>query len=423
MRSLKWLLVALGGLAALLLLAVLAITLLVDPNRYRGTIEARFAQATGRELKLDGDIGLDFFPWLSLTTGEAHLTNPPGFETGALASWREAQIGARLWPLLRGRLEVGRVRFVGLDATLVRRADGSHNWQFGRADGTSTSANTRPPRIAGLELRDSRIAYVDERTGSRWQLDPLDLTAAPLLDPEDPTKIEAKFVATTNARAESFDTKMTLSAALGPPVTIEEVELQVRASGGDLSSDGLGGFVRTKRLVFDPEAGRFEGRVLEAGLDEARFTIDLDAAQLDPLEFAGSLEIEPFAPKPLFEAAGVELPPMRGPRALEQLEGRAGFRSTDAAGLVIDGIVVKLDDTNFSGQLSRAPGEDAPIVVKLDADQLDMGRYRRPEDSPGEPFHFPAAWLEALPLSGTLDIGEATLDATRARGVQVRFEP
>lgn len=423
MRSLKWLFVALGGLAILLGLAVLAITLLVDPNRYRGTIEAQFARATGRELKLEGDIGLDFFPWLSLTTGHAHLANPPGFETSTLASWREAQIGVRLWPLLRGRLEVGRVRFVGLDATFVRRADGSHNWQFGQGGGSSAATGSRPPRIAGLELRDSRLAYVDERTGSRWQLEPLDFTAAPLLDPDDPTKIEAKFVATTNARPEAFDAKLVLRAALGPPVTIEDLELRVRASGGSLSPDGLDGFVRTERLVFDPQSGQFEGLDLTAGLDEARSTIRLDAARLEPIEIAGSLEIEPFGPKSLFEAAGLELPPMRGPRALEQFEGRAGFRFAEAAGLVIDGIAVKLDDTNLRGELSRAPGEDAPIVVRLDADRLDMGRYRRPEDAPGEPFRFPASWLEALPLSGTLDIGEATLDAARARGIQVRFEP
>lgn len=421
MRSLKWLIVAFGGLAAFLLLAVLAITLFVDPNRYRGTIEAQFARATGRELKLEGDIGLGFFPWLSLTTGEAHLANPPGFESDSLASWREAQVGARLWPLLRGRLEVGRVRFVGLDATFVRRADGSHNWQFGKTGGAGPG--TRPPRIAGLELRDSRLAYVDERSGSRWRLESLDLTAAPLLDPDDPTNIEAAFVATTSARAESFETKLTLRAAPGPPVTIEDVELRVRASGGSLPADGLDGFVRTERLVFDPQAGQFESLVLEAGLDEARFAIQLDAAQLDPVEIAGSLGIEPFAPKSLVEAAGVELPPMRGPRALEHLEGRAGFRSTESTGFVIDGIAVKLDDTNFSGQLSRAPGDGAPIVVKLEADKLDLGRYRRPEDAPGEPFRFPASWLEALPLSGTLDIGEAMLDVTRARGVQVRFEP
>lgn len=423
MRTLKWLIVALGGLVALLLGVILAITLLVDPNRYRGTIETQFARATGRELKLEGDIGLDFFPWLSLSTGQAHLANPPGFDGDRLASWREAQIGARLWPLLRGRLEVGRVRFVGLDATFVRRADGSHNWQFGQADAAGAGTGTRPPRIAGLELRDSRLVYVDERTGERWQFQPLDLTAAPLLDPDEPARIDAQFVATTSARAESFDTKLTLSAALGPPVTIEDIELRVRASGGGLSPDGLDAFVRTERLVFDPQAGQFESLVLDAGLDEARFAIRLDAAQFEPLEIAGDLEIEPFAPKPLLEAAGIEMPPMRGPRALEHLEGRAGFRYTEAAGLVIDGIALNLDDTHFSGQLARASGESAPFVVKLGADRLDLGRYRRPEDAPGEPFRFPASALAGLPLSGTLDIGEATLDDTRARGVQLRFEP
>ena len=50
-----------------------------------------------------------FFPWLALRTGEGRFGNAPGFGPEPMATWRSAQLGVRLFPLLRGELVVDRV--------------------------------------------------------------------------------------------------------------------------------------------------------------------------------------------------------------------------------------------------------------------------------------------------------------------------
>ena len=60
MRFIKWFSWAVAGLFVLILLGVLALVWVVDPNGFKPTIEARVKQATGRDFKLVGDIELGF---------------------------------------------------------------------------------------------------------------------------------------------------------------------------------------------------------------------------------------------------------------------------------------------------------------------------------------------------------------------------
>jgi AsmA protein len=81
---------------------------------------------------------------LSVRVGAASLANPAGFEGASLLSVKQANIGARLLPLLDGRLELDRIRLDGLDVQLHRLADGRANW-----DGLgATAAKSRSTRRA-----------------------------------------------------------------------------------------------------------------------------------------------------------------------------------------------------------------------------------------------------------------------------------
>ena len=101
-RPLKWVSLGLGALVALVVLGVLVIVWLVDPNSFKSQIEAAVRDRTGREFTLVGDIELGFFPWLSLRTGEGRFGSPPGFGPEPMVSWKSARLGVKLFPLLRG---------------------------------------------------------------------------------------------------------------------------------------------------------------------------------------------------------------------------------------------------------------------------------------------------------------------------------
>ncbi|MDB6085412.1 MAG: AsmA family protein, partial [Gammaproteobacteria bacterium] len=71
MRTGKTLGMIIGGLIALMVIALLAVWLLVNPNDYKPRIAAAVKDATGRELVLQGDIKLSVFPWIALELGPA----------------------------------------------------------------------------------------------------------------------------------------------------------------------------------------------------------------------------------------------------------------------------------------------------------------------------------------------------------------
>src|ERR1700737_833070 len=147
MRTGKILGAVVGGLAVLLVAALLAVWLLVNPNDYKPRIAAAVRDATGRELVLQGDIKLSVFPWIALELGPASLGNPPGFSEQPFLSFKHAAVRARLLPLLAKRLEVGRVEVDGLDLRLLKNAEGKGNWEgFGRS---APAADAAKAPVAG----------------------------------------------------------------------------------------------------------------------------------------------------------------------------------------------------------------------------------------------------------------------------------
>jgi len=52
----------------LLVIVLLAVRALVNPNDYKDRIARMVKHSTGRELALPGDITLSVFPWIALVT-------------------------------------------------------------------------------------------------------------------------------------------------------------------------------------------------------------------------------------------------------------------------------------------------------------------------------------------------------------------
>ena len=159
----KWVSLGLGALVALVVLGVLVVVWLVDPNSFKSQIEAAVRDRTGREFTLVGDIELGFFPWLSLRTGEGRFGSPAGFGPEPLVSWKSAQLGVKLIPLLRGDVIADRIFLSGADLRLVRHADGSANWLgLGGAEPADPGAKPTQLNVDGLEIENSRLLFIDE---------------------------------------------------------------------------------------------------------------------------------------------------------------------------------------------------------------------------------------------------------------------
>lgn len=433
MRIAKWLLIGSGALLAALVLAALVLTQLVDPGRYKGVIERQVAAATGREFRLTGDIDLAFFPWLALTTGAAELPAPAGFDDPRFLAWREAHVGVRLLPLLRGELVVDRIRLVGLEAWLVRQADGRVNWAFDAATDGATPQAARGegssvldslPDIAGIELRESRIAYVDVAAGSQLRLDDLRLDVEPVRA-GTPMRISAAAVVSKTELAERLSFELDARATPGPPVLIENAKLEGRLLGGRrFAAEGVPWQFAAPRLRYDAASGALDVPEWRLGFDQARIAGALSATLGDSPAAEGRLELAPVSLRATLAAAGVQLPPTRDRAAYGRASMAAGLRLSDGM-LQIEPLDIQLDDTHLTGRVTRDAGEGDEAVIRfaLHADRMDLDRYLKPEDAPSEPFVFPAAALKALRAEGTLEIDEGVLGGARLRGIRLGAEP
>jgi AsmA protein len=385
-RVLKWVSIGLGSLVALVVIGVLVVVWLVDPNRFKPRIESAVKDATGREFTLVGDIELGFFPWLALRAGEGRFGNAPGFE-GPMISWKRAQLGAKLFPLLRGELVADRVRLSGVDLRLVRHADGKANWEGigSQQPGAAKSGDTKF-HIDGVELDDSRISFIDEAaprsievTGFHFETDEI--------EPGQPF--------TDTGIAGTLHMQGFAPAGVPFKVSVPRAEL-----AKDFSSLAVKSFAATFGVL------EIEGGVQGTLGDAPRL--------------AGRIETNEFDPRTLFAAVGIGVPRTADPQAL----GRAAVKGEwklDAGAIALDPISLRLDDSRFHGKFQRAPGEDPVAAFELAGDALDIGRYVPPPDPNSEPFRLPTAMLKALKFGGTITLGEANYADTKMKGVTLRL--
>ncbi|MFO1426391.1 MAG: AsmA family protein [Steroidobacteraceae bacterium] len=418
MRVLRILALVLGAVVAVLALALLAIWLFVDPNDYKDRIAQGVRSATGRELTIDGRIGLSVFPWLALTVERARLGNPPGFEgSEPFAAVERAALRVRVLPLLHRELQVGRVELDGLDLRLRRNDAGKGNWEDfgGEQRGDTAPANGTSPtaiELSGIRLTHGRIAFEE-------------LLAQDL-------DVEAGRVAPAAA------TPVKLSLNLR---TAKDAPLRDVAGGFELLADTAADRYRFSGLALQgklpaaegatAQAWSFAAPVLELDLGaqtlaaarfESRFGLAALSGSLagerivDAPVVRGEFDLAPLALRELLSQLGIQPPATKDAGVLAKLAARGAFEYSGDL-LRTRKLAVQLDDSKIEGSLALnldSGAKDFDIAI----DRIDIDRYLPPPSAAptakAEPFQLPADSLKALRAKGTLAIGE-----TRINGVQL----
>jgi len=371
----------------LALLGVLVVVWLVDPNVFKPRIEAAVRDATGRDFALSGDIELGFFPWLALRAGEGRFGNAPGFGPEPMVTWKGAQLGAKLFPLLRGELVADRVRIEGADVRLVRRADGVANWE-GIGGNQPADPNAKPMelRIDGVAIKDSRISYLDETVSRRVEVAAFNLTTDEIAPGEPFTGSEIAGV----LHMDGF-------VPAGVPFRLEVPQA---ALPKDFSSVE----VKTYTVAF----GAFEAKGAVSG------TLG------EQPKLAGALETNEFDPRALLTSIGIEAPKTTDPQALGALRFKGSW-VFDAGAIGLDPIALTMDDTHFTGDFRRGAGGDPVGEFALRGDTLNISRYIPPTDPASEPFVLPTEMLKDLEFHGVFELEQATYDDIVMKGVTLRL--
>ena len=159
----KKVLFVLGGGAVALVLAVVVFALTFDINSYRPRIEAAASGATGLEVRINGKMGLSFFPF-GVSAKDIHVAN----KGGEIISLENLKLGAELMPLLKKHLKVTSCELVKPAVTIVKDADGKYNFESDEKKSTKGQPGAAFS-LNEIKLSKGVIVYLNKKTGEKTE--------------------------------------------------------------------------------------------------------------------------------------------------------------------------------------------------------------------------------------------------------------
>jgi AsmA protein len=354
----RWVLLIGGGLIAAALIGAGLLAYLVLRLDVRGEIERNVEAATGRDMTINGNVGVSYWPVLGLRARDVTLSNVEGGRAPSFIVADEIDIGVELRPLLDRQVNVRRLVFQRARIALEVDAEGKPNWilEPRRGEGPPPPDPHEPPvDVTRTTLREVRtingeVSYFDARRNSGWVIGDVDIrTAITALDRpmrvegsvlynEKPIEIDAS-VARPGAAARGELTQISLrlqsellEAEFAGQTVAKSGELAgtVRASGPSLrqlaswtgtplqNAVGFETFAVTGRLIVGDGAFAFSNAGFQ--VDQVRGRGDFRLSELRERPYlSGRLELFDFDLNPYLSG---EAPPVTD---VEQVEVAAAM--------------------------------------------------------------------------------------------------
>lgn len=181
--------------AALLIVvlgAIAALVILVNPNQFKPLLVEQTKKQTGLDLVIEGDIGWQFFPSIGFELGKTELKNPSGFSSPNLFKVDSVGIDVSVMPLFDKQLQIGNIRLDGAEVHLETLKDGRSNLDSLTKAQASTPSNdakeTAPAaetptandsvsaaqdwsiNLAGVSINNALLEIQDRKAGTQTKL-------------------------------------------------------------------------------------------------------------------------------------------------------------------------------------------------------------------------------------------------------------
>ncbi len=393
---LRKLLLILGLMVALVVVLAIAAVVLIDPDDYRDEIAGRASETLGREVRLDGPMSLKLFPWLALEISDVRVGNPADFgEAAPLAEIGRAIASVRVWPLIRGELELGAITLADAELNLVTNRDGESNLDGLMAEPAADQPAAEPDlsRLVLGEMTLDKVSLIQidlgRQTRSEFYIDQL------TLDPfraGQPTAFRLNAIVRDQSGdqliLDSLSGQLTVAANLDS-IAVERIKAAFSLPGAEAS-------------------GRAEGQLSVLTGDQTRlsmpaFTIDLTSGDL-------VLGLALTKPLDLVMAETMNI-------ALEGARLSLNGQHLDASGRVRLGESLRTE-LNLSGEsldlraLMPEPGSQADTPVETDQAAADFQALQNVD------LQFGLA-LDTLILSDALTLSRVETQARLVDGMLV----
>jgi len=327
---LKHVLIGLAGLVVVVVGGAAIAIYSIDFNAYRTTVADQVKQATGRDLKIAGDVKVGISLTPTVAVDDVTFANASWGSRPEMATVKRFEAEMELLPLLSGDIRVKRVVLKGADILLETDAKGQGNWTFGQAGAAqpatpSAGGPGKLPVVNKISFEDVTITYKNGVT-KKTQTVALQKFSAESADAASPIALE--IVANLNGNPVSATG---IIGALSGIVANQPLPIDLKGEGG-------GATVAVKGTIAKPAAGK--------GIALALTAEGKSLADLTPL-------------------AGSPLPPL-GPYSL------SGNLSDAEGGYKIAGLQLKMGGSDVAGDASIAMSGARPkIVATLSSSLLD----------------------------------------------------
>lgn len=173
---------------ALLVGALAVVPSLVDWSDHRGTVAAALSDATGRPVRIDGDVSLRLLPTPALRVERLAIGSAAAAGGGDLLTLARLDLRVALMPLLGGRVRAERMELVSPVLDLAVQPDGRTSW--GLPAGGPTGPSARGPsadavRFDSVTVSDGTIVWRDLASGRVERIEAIggELSAGSLAGP------------------------------------------------------------------------------------------------------------------------------------------------------------------------------------------------------------------------------------------------
>ncbi len=461
-KLIKIISIAIGLILISLIIGPFIVAMVVNPNDYKDDISELVEAQTGRTLTINGDISYSVYPWLGLRLGELQLSNSAvkGFSKKTFAKIKSADVRMKIMPLFSNKMEVDKIMLTGLNLNLEKNKHGIGNWQdlMAQTDAkkqlapattksapvdTAQDSNIKMllPAIAGLELINANVNWLDKQSGQQYQLRDFNFTTGVIAN-NTPTNIDVNFSFKANQPELSGSTNLTAKILFNiekQSITISSLKLKQAITQKmqqpnnlklELSSDVIKADMTTQMASISNLKITVLGVELKTSLNAKNILKDI--------KVNGKLSINEINPSSILQTLNIQLPKMADSTVFQQAKLDIRFK----AGLnkvALSKVTMLFDDTKLSGNITLRNFTKPKLRYKLHLDEINVDRYLTPQvtpqktntklkkqttpvaNSPELPLPIPIELLRSLNIKGTLTIGKAVVSKLRTHDIKLKL--
>jgi AsmA protein len=364
-KPVKYFLIAVASFGILIIVGMLAVTMLVDVERYRPKIEQLVTEKTGYPLTLGGEIELSLFPWVGLGFTDLQLDNPEGFVNKNFVRIDSFQARLKVLPLLSRKVEISKFVVNRPEIFLEKSPKGVWNWQK-ITEGTKPSpahGNTSTPAGGSVARQPSEESLGQEG----FAIQSLVVGEFSITD----GRIQLNDLETKTKHEVSAFNLQLADTSLDKPI---HLTMETQVDGKPVSVKGTVG-----PLGPVPGTGRVNVDLVVEALENLNIRT---SGYLDDLKgqktYNLTLKLAPFSPRQLFSFLGLSFPvTTTDAQALDKV-GLTATVAGDSKQVALSEAKIIMDDSSIDLELTAKDFARPELAFAMAVDSIDLDRYLPP---------------------------------------------